>query len=147
VRKPYIIYDYMYANSIRLADAGRIREHGVLESAHWVRRHEVDPNDLERAGEEIYRVECASCHTVEGYNSLRFAVKGWSGAMIDYQLAHLNELKGFMPPFVGTEAERKALGAWLTSLNPPPTSVSIEPGESAAKGQSTGATGEGAPQP
>ncbi len=66
--------------------------------------------------------------------------------MIDYELAHLSELKGFMPPFVGTEAERKALGAWLASLNPPPASISIEPGPSAMQGQSPGATAEGAPQ-
>jgi mono/diheme cytochrome c family protein len=91
-------------------------------------------------------VQCASCHTVNGYNSIRFAVKGWSWVMIDYQLVHLSELKGFMPPFVGTEAERKALGAWLASLNPAPASVAIEPGPSAVQGQSPGATGEGASQ-
>jgi cytochrome bd-type quinol oxidase subunit 1 len=147
VRKPYIIYDYMYANSLRLADMGRVREQGVLKSAKWVRWHEVDPNAVERAGEEVFRVECASCHTVNGYNSIRFAVKGWSEAMIDYQLAHLNELKGFMPPFVGTEAERKALGDWLTSLNPRPAGLGMERGNSASQGQSTGTAGEGAPQP
>lgn len=146
VRKPYIIYDYMYANSLRLADIERVREEGVLKSARWVRQHDVDPNALERTGEEVFRVECASCHTVNGYNSMRFAVKGWSWVMIDYQLVHLNELKGFMPPFVGTEAERKALGAWLASLNPPPASIEIDPGPSAMKGQFPGATGEGASQ-
>jgi hypothetical protein len=144
VRKPYIIYDYMYANTLRLTDIERVRQQGVLKSANWVRRHEVDPHALERSGEEVFRVECASCHTVKGYNSIRFAVKGWSPVMIDYQLVHLNELKGFMPPFVGTEAERKALGAWLASLNPPPAGSAIEPGPSAMRGQSSGATGEGA---
>jgi hypothetical protein len=61
-------------------------------------------------------------------------------------LAYLNELKGFMPPFIGTEAERKALDAWLLSLNPPPTSSKIDHGPSAMKGQSPGATGEGGSQ-
>jgi mono/diheme cytochrome c family protein len=119
----------------------------VLKSARWVREHEVDPHALERAGEEVFRVQCASCHTVNGYNSIRFAVKGWSWVMIDYQLVHLNVLKGFMPPFVGSDAERQALGAWLASLNPPPASIAIEPGASAAESQSTDATGEGASQP
>jgi mono/diheme cytochrome c family protein len=126
---------------------GRVREQGVLKSAKWVRWHEVDPNAVERAGEEVFRVECASCHTVNGYNSIRFAVKGWSETMIDYQLAHLNELKGFMPPFVGTEAERKALGGWLAGLNPRPAGLSMERGSSAPQGQSTGTTGEGVPRP
>jgi cytochrome bd-type quinol oxidase subunit 1 len=146
VRKPYIIYGYMYANSLRLADIGRVREQGVLKSARWVRQRDVDPNALVRTGEEIFRVECSSCHTVNGYNSIRFAVKGWSWVMIDYELVHLSQLKGFMPPFVGTDSERKALGAWLASLNPPPASIAIEPGSSATKGQSPDVTGEGAPQ-
>jgi hypothetical protein len=146
VRKPYIIYGYMYANSLRLADVERVRQQGVLKSARWVRQHEVDPHALERSGEEVFRVQCASCHTVNGYNSIRFSVKGWSWVMIDYQLAHLSALKGFMPPFPGTDAERQALGAWLTSLNPPPSSIDVESGPSAANSQSTDATGEGGPR-
>jgi mono/diheme cytochrome c family protein len=146
VRKPYIIYGYMYSNGLRVADLERVREQGVLKSARWVRQHEVDPQALERAGAEVFRVECASCHTVDGYNGIRVAVKGWSWAMIDYQLAHLNSLKGFMPAFVGSEAERQALGAWLANLNPMPANITIEPGPSAGKAQSKDAAGEGALQ-
>ena len=147
VRKPYIIYGYMYSNGLRLADAERVQQQGVLNSAHWVRTHEVNPQSLERAGKEVYRVQCASCHTVDGYNSIRFAVKGWSWAMIDYQLAHLSSLKGFMPPFEGTEAERQALGAWLASLNPVPTSIIVQPQASAVKSQPNVTDEEGASQP
>jgi cytochrome bd-type quinol oxidase subunit 1 len=147
VRKPYIIYGYMYSNGMRLADVERTRELGLLKSARWVRHHEVDPQALGRSGEEVYRVQCASCHTVDGYNSIRFAVKGWSWAMIDYQLAHLNSLKGFMPAFVGTEAERQALGAWLASLNPVPTNIATEPASSAVSSQATDAAEEGPSQP
>jgi hypothetical protein len=60
-------------------------------------------------------------------------VKGWSPEMIDYLLLHLNELKDFMPPFVGTEAERIALRSWLLTLNPQPaTREPARPGVSAA---------------
>ena len=49
--------------------------------------------------------------------------------MIEYQLIHLNELKGFMPPFVGTDGERQALRDWLATLNPqPPTREPVNPG-------------------
>ena len=120
VRKPYIIYNYMYANTLRLEDVPRVRQQGILRSARFVRHHEVDPQDMAGSGKEVFQMQCASCHTVDGYNSIRFAVKGWSRDMIEYQLIHLNELKGFMPPFVGTEAERHALTAWLTGLNPQP---------------------------
>jgi cytochrome bd-type quinol oxidase subunit 1 len=120
VRKPYIIYSYMYANTLRLEDVPRVRQQGILKSARYVRHHEVDGQNPAASGEDVFRVQCASCHTVDGYNSIRFAVKGWSRDMIEYQLVHLNELKGFMPPFVGTEAERHALAAWLAGLNPQP---------------------------
>ncbi len=120
VRKPYIIYNYMYANTLRIADVGRIRQQGILESAHFVRHHQVDARSPLESGRDVFRVQCASCHTVDGYNSIRFAVKGWSSDMLEYQLLHLNELKGFMPPFVGTDSERRALRDWLLSLNPQP---------------------------
>ena len=144
VRKPYIIYNYMYANTLRTSEIERVRQQGILKSALWVRVHEVDPQALEMAGQEVFRVECASCHTVNGYNSIRFAVKGWGRAMIDYQLKHLNQLKGFMPPFVGTEEEREALGAWLASLGPPPPNLEIPSGE---KAQMPPLSPQGAPRP
>jgi mono/diheme cytochrome c family protein len=144
VRKPFIIYDYMYANNLRVADVGRVREQGVLKSALWVRRHEVSADALTQAGEDVFRVQCASCHTVDGYNSVRWAVKGWSWMMIDYELAHVHQLKGFMPPFVGNEAERKALGLWLGSLNPTPAQVEISP---IAKSQPMGAAERGGTLP
>ncbi len=135
VRKPYIIYDYMYANTLRLSEVGAIRQQGVLKSARWVRSREVDPDKPAQAGEEVFRVQCASCHTVNGYNSIRFAVKGWSAQMIEYQLLHLNELKGFMPPFVGNEQERRALATWLQSLNPQPRMIEpVHPGVKAESG-------------
>jgi len=43
-------------------------------------------------------------------------VKGWREEFVDYQLQHLNELKGFMPPFVGSDAERRVLARWLANL-------------------------------
>jgi mono/diheme cytochrome c family protein len=147
VRKPYIIYGYMYSNGLRLEDVPRVRAQGVLKSARWVRHRDLDLRNLEPAGAEIYRVECASCHTIDGYNSIRLAVRDWSWAMIDYQLDHLSSLKGFMPAFVGTEVERQALGAWLAALNPPPGSVSIEAEAAAAEIQAQDAIAKGAPQP
>lgn len=127
VRKPYIIYNYMYSNTLRVEDVDAVRREGILKTARFVRTHEVDPARLEEAGREVFRVECESCHTVSGYNSIRFAVRGWSRRLIDFQLQHLNELKGFMPPFVGTDEERQALAAWIATLNPMPAYIEMPP--------------------
>jgi mono/diheme cytochrome c family protein len=134
----------MYANNLRVEDLGLVKSQGVLKWARWVRQHEVSPDALSQAGEDVFRVQCASCHTVDGYNGIRFAVRGWSWMMIDYELAHVHQLKGFMPPFVGTEPERKALGLWLGSLNPAPAHVGISP---VANSQQMGAAGEGGSLP
>jgi hypothetical protein len=113
VRKPYIIYGYMYSNGILKQDVSRLTETGVLPVAKWVTVAGVEPGRELEAGREVFRVSCRNCHTIDGYNGIRLMVKGWSEGFIDYQLARIDELKGFMPPFAGTPAERRALAAWL----------------------------------
>lgn len=119
VRKPYIIYDYMYSNAVRTEEVQNVWERGVLASAKWSLLDEQDKQDLLKMGEKVFRFHCQSCHTVNGFNGIKFAVKGWKKDFIDVQLQNLDQLKGYMPPFLGTEEERKALVEWLFSLNNP----------------------------
>jgi cytochrome bd-type quinol oxidase subunit 1 len=116
VRKPFLIYGYMWSNGLRVAEASRLRTEGVLPSAKWAAVRAAAPGDDLRAGGEIFRVECEACHTVYGYNGMQFMVKGWGRELIADALLRLDELKGFMPPFVGTPAERRALAEWLYRL-------------------------------
>ncbi len=117
VRKPYVIYGYMYSNAIRVDDVDRIRARGALSAARWTTLDHVTPENARSAGEQLFRLECRSCHTVDGYNGIRALVKGWRYEFLDQQLMHLNELKGYMPPFVGTPDERRALARWLFELS------------------------------
>jgi mono/diheme cytochrome c family protein len=119
VRKPYIIYGYMWSNSIRVADRQSLREQGLLPRAKWTAVSDASMSSQLQAGEEIFQLACQSCHTVEGYNGIRLMVRGWSRPLIRYSLDHLDELKGYMPPFVGSRAEREALADWLRSLAGP----------------------------
>ena len=117
VRKPYIIYGYLYSNSVRVFDAETIARQGVLKYAKWSEVQKVtDENRLE-AGRAVYVLECLSCHEVDGYNPVRPLVRGWDEDYLDHQLAKIDTLKGFMPPFIGTVAERRALAHYLASLN------------------------------
>src|SRR4030042_1878343 len=61
VRKPYIIGDYMYANSIRMADVRRLNQEGVLANARWARVSAIDPDNEEEAGKEVFRLVCSRC--------------------------------------------------------------------------------------
>ena len=116
VRKPYVIYGYMYSNALRLEQVADVRRTGLLAQAKWVTLRDPSDPDWRRVGYEIFRTECRSCHTIDGYNGMRLMVKGWREEFVDYQLQHLNELKGFMPPFVGNDAERRVLARWLANL-------------------------------
>jgi len=117
IRKPYIIHGYMYVNSIRAADRAHVNEVGVLSVGRWALTREIEPENPARGGNEVFRLECAACHTVSGYNGVEPLARGWPEEFIDYQLRHLDTLKVFMPPFMGTEQERRALAAYLASLS------------------------------
>ncbi len=111
VRKPYIIYDHMYSNNFTKNDVDRYAASGVLVAAKWSNEREAA-----EPGYKIFQIECASCHTPRGFNGLAQLTYGWSEQYLDDQLGHLNELKSFMPPFIGTVEERQLLARWLVQL-------------------------------
>ncbi len=117
VRKPYIIYDYMYSNTIRTTEFNKLSATGLLANARWEVPTPEDRKNPVRLGRKVFRAQCMSCHTINGFNGIRFAVKGWDRDFLDHQILYLNQLKGYMPPFIGTDEEREALVAFLLSLN------------------------------
>lgn len=116
VRKPYIIYGYMYSNAIRVGTEDEIRRQDVLRAAKWALMEGPAGGAESRAGRELFRAQCESCHTIEGYNGIATLVSGWGEEYVDLQLQHLQTLKGFMPPFLGTDEERRALARYLAAL-------------------------------
>jgi len=63
-------------------------------------------------------------------------VRGWDSTYTDGILRNLDILKGFMPPFMGTDDERAALVTYLTSLNPPQVRVvRVRPGNLVESGR------------
>jgi len=137
IRKPYIIYDYMYVNSIFKqpveGDGGfsveNIREKGVLKVARWAENRTVTEENKLAAGREIFRLECQTCHGISGYRGMKgiLSQKKWSYSMILNRLGSLDKMvNGVMPPFAGTEAEKEALAAYLASLAPAGAAVAPE---------------------
>jgi mono/diheme cytochrome c family protein len=129
IRKPYVIGDYLYANSVYAApmpgdggfDVEKINQNGVLKTAKWVQNRDLTPADQVAVGREVFRVECESCHTMNGYRGLTklLALRQWDRNEIQAMLGSLYLMhNGAMPPFAGTDAERAALAAFLFSLRP-----------------------------
>ncbi|MEW6739930.1 MAG: cytochrome ubiquinol oxidase subunit I [Nitrospirota bacterium] len=132
LRKPYVISSYMYSNQIIgrgieskgvKSEAEVINEKGILKFVPFVPGHLRDINDGNRlqAGKMIALIECAQCHVLEskGLRPLPQMAKKVGFKDIETAEGFLDALAGFpyMPPFHGTAAEKKALAAYLVSLN------------------------------
>lgn len=116
VRKPFIIYDYMYANGILEKDAEVYNKEGYLKTSPFTKVKEVTEENKFEAGEELYKGQCLACHTIDGWRETRafsHRINGWSEEALDQYISTLHEARPFMPPFVGTDEEREALAHYL----------------------------------
>ncbi len=133
VRKPFVIGNYLYANSVYAApgpegapgDGGFTVENmdraGVLATAKWVTPVDIGREPV-RAGAEIFRVECQACHTRAAYRGVKqyLVAWRWNREQIETMLGSLDVMhNGAMPPFGGTAEERAALAAWLDAVRGP----------------------------
>jgi mono/diheme cytochrome c family protein len=129
IRKPYIVHDVMYANSVLKqalpGDGGlnvaALNQQGVLATAKWSLIKEITAENKIAAGKDMFRLQCQSCHSLNGYRGLQglLTVKGWSEQGIYTMIGSLDKMvNATMPPFVGTDAERESLAAFLVTLIP-----------------------------
>lgn len=140
IRKPYVIQNYLYSNSVYAQttpgdggfDIDHINQAGVLQTGKWIETRELKADNQIAAGHEIFRVECESCHTLDAYRGLKplLAKRQWDRERLAAMLGGLNLMhNGVMPPFAGTDAERAALAAFLSSVQPVPTTPGAVDGE------------------
>ena len=121
LRKPFVIGHWMYSNGVRVPYALKIDQAGYLIHSNWV----YDANSSYSRGEAIFRGECGSCHTLEGYRPLVKLLAGRDRANIESFVTMLHEYKPdspyhhFMPPMVGTRQDVEDLTGFLNAhVNP-----------------------------
>ncbi|MGB5658557.1 MAG: cytochrome ubiquinol oxidase subunit I [Thermoanaerobaculia bacterium] len=142
-RKPFIIHDYMFSNGVLVDEIGELNENGMLSKARWAAR--VPATNSVEMGRQVFDAQCRSCHTIDGYLSIRelapedpdmtysilYALYDQGEmftALEPGEAVAMGDLNyPFMPPFVGTEEEMEALVDFIASLTTPD-------GEAAAKG-------------
>ncbi len=131
VRKPYLIYGYMYSNGMRAKDLQAMPTgESLLAASKWSHLKTVPSGQEPAAGHEVFRIQCAACHTLRGYNGIALLVDGWDEDLLADQIQHLDMLKGFMPPFKGSNPERLALAKYLFNLekrSPVSTTLEVKP--------------------
>jgi len=134
VRKPYLIHDFMFSNGVRVDEISRLNEQGILSKAGWAAH--AAGEDTAALGRQVFRAQCSSCHTIDGYLAIRdlvpndpdiimgvlYTMMEQGQAYVDLEPGHAvdkSELDyPFMPPFVGTEDEMAALAEYLATLTP-----------------------------
>ncbi|HEY1256280.1 MAG TPA: cytochrome ubiquinol oxidase subunit I, partial [Terracidiphilus sp.] len=123
LRKPYVIGRWMYSNGVRVPYVSRINAEGYLAHSNWVWN---DSTSSYSRGEAIFRGECGSCHTLDGYRPLRQLLSGRDRANIGSFITMLHEYKAdspyrhYMPPMVGTKQDIDDLTDYLNyQVNPP----------------------------
>lgn len=135
VRKPWVIAEQMFSNGVLVTEIDALNEKGILSKAVWATK-EAGGREVP-TGEAVFRAECSSCHTRDGYLGIRQIASAMDA---DFAATFLTALRDdgarwkaraagqdvkpdypFMPPFVGTDAELEALAGWLASQNAPRT--------------------------
>jgi cytochrome bd-type quinol oxidase subunit 1 len=125
LRKPYVIGRWMFSNGVRVNAVERINQQGYLAHSEWTWSEAGAPPSSYSRGEAIFRGECGSCHTLNGYRPLAQLLSGRDRANIGSFIAMLHDYKAdspyhkFMPPMVGTKQDISDLADYLyTQANP-----------------------------
>jgi cytochrome d ubiquinol oxidase subunit I len=136
LRKPYVIGHWMYSNGVRIPYVDRINHQGYLVHSEWVWHNSASSYSR---GEAIFRGECGSCHTMDGYRPMRKLLSGRDRTNIASFITMLHEYKPdmpyrrFMPPMVGTQQDVNDLTDFLDNQVNPPASNSQAVAQTAQK--------------
>ena len=115
-RRPYIIHDYMYSNSILKTDLPEYQEKGVLHMAKWVKNREITPENRLAAGSELATLLCLPCHSTGGpLNDMLPIARRFTPEGLQAFLGSVGTANPYMPPFAGTKEEAVVLSEYLTT--------------------------------
>lgn len=131
VRKPFTIREHLYSNSISEDEVAELRRIGSVTNDPYPLMDGIAyPNDQVELGAKVFRFQCAVCHTESGVNGLTHLTGTWSLSQMRMNIAKLQQLKSFMPPFAGTPEELEALVQylrWLDDGRPPQWAETNDP--------------------
>jgi cytochrome bd-type quinol oxidase subunit 1 len=127
-RKPYRIENYLIAPGVRVEQIPTMQREGFVAHSRWLRFHlqtfagKVNGTASENArliatGKGIFQYHCGACHAYFGYNGITPIIYPWTPELIADAVENLHRTNPAMPPWLGTDAERRALAAYLVALN------------------------------
>ncbi|MFA6465043.1 MAG: cytochrome c, partial [Desulfurivibrionaceae bacterium] len=113
-RRPFTLFDHIYANSILKKDLDAVRAQGILASAKWVNKEITEENRLV-VGRQLFNIMCSPCHSVGGpmRDIKKMSAKYESVYAMEAEISGQGKLIRCMPPFPGNPQERHALAAFI----------------------------------
>lgn len=124
LRKPYVIYNYMYSNGVHKEDIPKLSQRGFLKNSKWAGKLASQVNTDCSKGEIIFKYQCMSCHTVDGYRSMKKLLGSRDLDAITNFLKILKEkdkdknpYSGTMPPLAVNDRELIYLAEYLSTIN------------------------------
>jgi cytochrome bd ubiquinol oxidase subunit I len=125
LRKPYVVYNYIYSNGIHKDEIEKIADEGFLHRGKWsTALTAATPTDEFHNGEIVFRYQCMACHTEKGYRSMKKLLGQRDEQAIISFLQILrerdpqkNNYSNIMPPLAANDAEMKSLAKYLASIN------------------------------
>jgi hypothetical protein len=101
----------MYANGVQLDELSMLTSQGETSGNDWFQAA-YQKDDLSR-GAYIFAQDCMVCHTTSGINAIYERLQGRTEDGIFVFLGHTHEFVPFMPPFAGSDNERKITARYL----------------------------------
>ncbi len=126
IRKPYVIGAFMYSNGVRKNQVEGYNRNGYLTRSLWKPSNDAD---YLANGKAMFVGQCMSCHTENGYRSIRRLLGDRDNKAIVSLLKVLHEAKPdspyikFMPPLVGRPDEIDNLALYLGSISKNPATA------------------------
>jgi len=126
LRKPYVIYNYIYSNGIHKSDVKELVDAGFLNKGKWASALAQSASSDTERGEIVFRYQCMACHTIKGYRSMKKLLGLLDEEAITRLLQMLkdedptqtaNAYAGIMPPLAANDAELKCLAKYLATVN------------------------------
>ena len=109
-RKPWLVNEVLYANSLAKSDLSKARMEGFHSIISWVRKEGL------ATGKELFKYQCLPCHSLNGpINDLVPLAKRYTPEGLSQVLFGQGTLHPYMPPFFGDSEDRTTLSHWLTS--------------------------------
>jgi cytochrome c553 len=120
IRKPYVIGEYMYANGILVEEYPLYQQTGILKHTPYSEFSDITEENKIAAGEAVFTLACSRCHTTHGISSVvrKFERMYGNDTPLDAEamkvyVKSMHNVRHYMPPFPGNDAEVDALAAYV----------------------------------